>query len=615
MNTAPATDEPLLRTLAPALRALHKSLRAWLDEPHYHPLSTITRATLDGITTDLGRKAETFDQEKPLLVVMLMGGTGVGKSTLLNALAGGVPIAQASFARPTTRDPVVYYHQSIQSHTLDPALQHCRLVHHDRPELRQKILVDTPDLDSNDLANRETLLRVLPVADVVLYVGSQEKYHDKLGWELFLQQRQRRAFAFVLNKWDRCSQAYTHGVRPDEDLLADLKKEGFEKPLMFRTCAQYWVDRAENNGQSTEDLTPGEQFEELVHWLELGLTRLEIEAIKARGVSQALNQLQRSLQNAMPPDVTEAAARTKTIWTKRIRDAAAQDSDILLDTLEPYQKELEHHFAIQRQGYFWGLTAWYLALVNKIKYAGSTLRDHIPMMPKSQSKTVAPSNWNLETFTSACAQAAGERHLDSSMRALSDKLLVQASEQGFPLNLLNDPTEAAAKLDWRSRYSQALIEVLGQVEHQWTKPTGWRKGLRNTVVILANFLPPLVLLVTVGLIVTQILRLERIPNLTDFLVPVAAMAATMFLMHVLIVLYLPLRWSAIRSQLRTLLEKRLNSDLEAVYGGIPNEVVAQLTQERKQIEKMQGEVREVTEWLESREKAASIVGLYGHDEE
>jgi len=76
------------------------------------------------------------------------------------------------------------------------------------------------------------------VADVVLYVGSQEKYHDNLGWELFLQQRRRRAFAFVMNKWDRCLHAFTSGVRPDEDLLRDLKNEGFDNPLLFRTCAQ-----------------------------------------------------------------------------------------------------------------------------------------------------------------------------------------------------------------------------------------------------------------------------------------------------------------------------------------------------------------------------------------
>ena len=304
----PPADQPLLRTLAPALRHLEQSLRHWLAGPHRFSLSTLVRSGLEGIGTDLGRQSEELAAEQPLLIVMLMGGTGVGKSTLLNALAGGT-IAYASLERPTTRDPVVYYHEATRTDRLDATLSYCLLVPHDRPALQHKVIVDTPDLDSNDLANRDTLLRLLPVADIVLYVGSQEKYHDKLGWDLFLEQRRRRAFAFVLNKWDRCVATAAHGLRPDEDLLRDLRSEGFEHPLLFRTNAQFWVDQATQSSAPHSPLpTPhsplpeGEQFRDLVAWLELGLTRLEIEAIKARRSQPALATTASGARKRMPAE-------------------------------------------------------------------------------------------------------------------------------------------------------------------------------------------------------------------------------------------------------------------------------------------------------------------------
>ncbi len=609
-DAAAAPAEPLLRTLAPALRELERRLRTWLAARRRYPASTLQRATLEGLANDLDRQAQALQMDRPLLVVMLMGGTGVGKSTLLNALAGGA-IAQASFARPTTRDPVVYYHHSVPPTRLDPALQFCKLVAHDRPALEGKILVDTPDLDSNDLSNREKLFRLLPVADIVLYVGSQEKYHDKLGWDLFLTQRQRRAFAFVLNKWDRCLHPGAAGVRPDEDLVRDLQAEGFEHPLLFRTCAQHWVDHPWQGNGALSPPVEGEQFLDLVRWLEAGLTRLEIEAIKARGVSQLLRQLQAALEAVRPPDLAPAIERTRSAWSRQLADEAAATAGVLLNTLEPYQKEIEHHFARERQARFTGIMALYLEGFNRLRYAGSTLRDHVPMVPKAATRVETPKEWDLDEFARACSAAAAQRHLDARLRALANRLLVEADALGVPLQILGEPTEAVSRLDWPARNADALVGVIAEVEREWSNPTGARRLLQRAITLAANWVPLLAFGAMGTVLLWDYTMKERVFNWTDLLLPAVVLLLTLVLMHVLIALLLPLRWPAIRAEFEERLRERLRTELVDPFGHVLSDLTRDIDTERRDAEQLLGEVREVTSWLEQREQAASIVNLYG----
>jgi hypothetical protein len=85
----------------------------------------------------------------------------------------------------------------------------------------------------------------------------------------------------------------------------------------------------------------------------------------------------------------------------------------------------------------------------------------------------------------------------------------------------------------------------------------------------------------------------------------------LIILHILIVLILPLRWPAIRGEFQRRLTQRLRSELESVYAKIPADTADALRAERREVERLLHETRDVTTWLEQREQAASIAGLYG----
>lgn len=228
--------------------AQRRALEAWAgraSDAGWLPATAID--ALQNVTTTA--PAQLFDAGDRPLVAGLFGGTGVGKSTLLNRLAGE-SIARASVERPTSRDITVYVHRSQVVDRLPAAfpMERMRTALHNNERYRHVMFIDMPDFDSVESANRDLVDVWLPHLDVVLYVVSPERYRDDQGWRLLLQHAREHAWLFVMNHWDRGDPLQL------EDFREQLGAAGMHEPLIFRS---------DSSGKSDEDGKRDDDFAEL----------------------------------------------------------------------------------------------------------------------------------------------------------------------------------------------------------------------------------------------------------------------------------------------------------------------------------------------------------------
>jgi 50S ribosomal subunit-associated GTPase HflX len=170
-----------------------------------------------------------------VLVVAFAGGTGSGKSSLINAVLGE-SLVRTGVVRPTT-DAAVAIVPLLKSNTYTQLLLDLGI--DDRvatPALKSTILVDLPDFDSTETAHRHIAESVLPVVDAVIWVFDPEKYSDVVAHKDFLAKLvpYEAQFVFALNKADLLGPDTQKLV---EDLTRLLVLDGFVEPEVVPTVA------------------------------------------------------------------------------------------------------------------------------------------------------------------------------------------------------------------------------------------------------------------------------------------------------------------------------------------------------------------------------------------
>ena len=144
------------------------------------------------------------DIDAPLLV-LLLGPTGAGKSSLINTIAGA-EVSQAGVLRPTTRDAVLYASENDSRRIL--ASSRLAAIAKDRLKLAAApagsdgvAVIDAPDVDSVERDNRDLADVLVEVSDLCVFVTTATRYADLVPWEVLRRVRERGLpLVVVLNR-------------------------------------------------------------------------------------------------------------------------------------------------------------------------------------------------------------------------------------------------------------------------------------------------------------------------------------------------------------------------------------------------------------------------------
>ena len=170
------------------------------------------------------------------MVIALGGGTGVGKSSLLNALAG-TGVARTGALRPTTDLPLAWIPVDPEPglvRLLDDLGIEDRIGQSSHPHLA---VLDLPDFDSVVGEHRATVERLLPRVDAVIWIVDPEKYNDRTIHADYLRPLSgyQGQFVFVVNQIDRLKDGEL------DVLLADFEQtlwhDGLPDPMIFAMSA------------------------------------------------------------------------------------------------------------------------------------------------------------------------------------------------------------------------------------------------------------------------------------------------------------------------------------------------------------------------------------------
>jgi energy-coupling factor transporter ATP-binding protein EcfA2 len=194
MADSPTSTEAAAQDVVRRARELARlAERRWKLAPPSGPARERARQLREHVTSYVLPRAQSLDAP---LVVIVLGPTGAGKSTLMNTMAGR-HVSQTGVLRPTTREAIVLATAEdlrilVGENGPLASLPQGRLVPVGPEGARSGLaLVDAPDIDSVEHDNRALADALVEAADLCLFVTTGTRYADRVPWDVLRRVRER----------------------------------------------------------------------------------------------------------------------------------------------------------------------------------------------------------------------------------------------------------------------------------------------------------------------------------------------------------------------------------------------------------------------------------------